>query len=69
MMIQSSWQAEGERLTTEIDGWSGLGAEGETAGSETVAILLVLTRESMRDHERGCLSRADLKLDFSSRKP
>lgn len=58
-MIQSSWQVEGERLTAELDGWSGLGAEGETAGSETIAVLFVLTRESMRDHERDCLSRAE----------
>lgn len=67
-MIQSSWQAEGERLTIELDEQSELGALGQTPGSETIALLPVLTREAMRDHERDCLSRAQCKLDSSPRK-
>lgn len=62
-------RSQGEGLTTELGGRSGPGAAGEgPAGSETVCVLPVLTRESMRDHNRDCLSRAQLRLDFSSGK-
>lgn len=43
-------------------GRGGRGPGGETMGSETLAILPVLTREAMSRH---CLPRASLKLDFS----